>query len=144
MSIFKRFKDKGYRVTKQRRAILEILEECRGRHLSANDVYIQLIKRGVKYHMATIYRTLNLLEKEGLVHGTSFKEKHLHYELYDPYEIHFYCRGCKKVTEVENPLGKKFLEEIQHKIGKKFTVEKYFVIVEGLCNHCRREEESSL
>lgn len=137
MDIFEDFKRKGYRLTKQRRAILEVLEECRGRHLSANEVYIQLLKKGTKYHMATIYRTLNLLEKEGIIHGMSFKEKHLHYELYHPYEIHFYCRNCKKVIEIENPFGEKLLEELQEKIGHKFEIEKYLVLVEGICSSCK-------
>ena len=66
----------GLKVTLPRLKILEILEDTKLRHLSAEDIYKQLLKDGEDIGLATVYRVLTQFEAAGLVTRHNFEGGH--------------------------------------------------------------------
>ncbi len=73
----------GLKVTLPRLKILEILEVSKLRHLSAEDVYKQLLQEGEDIGLATVYRVLTQFETAGLVARHNFEGGHSVFELDD-------------------------------------------------------------
>ena len=80
----KLLREHNLRVTPQRKAILQILNDCRGHHLETENIYELLAVRGDKAQkvgLATVYRTMELFEKIGLVSKLSIENSPARYEL---------------------------------------------------------------
>jgi Fur family transcriptional regulator, ferric uptake regulator len=73
----------GLKVTLPRLKILEIFEKSRNRHLSAEDMYKELIESGEDIGLATVYRVLTQFEAAGLVTRHNFEGGHSVFELDD-------------------------------------------------------------
>jgi Fur family ferric uptake transcriptional regulator len=71
----------GLKVTHPRMRILELLEQTKSRHMTAEDIYRQLLGDGEEIGLATIYRVLTQLESAGLVLKHNFEGGHAVYEL---------------------------------------------------------------
>ena len=100
-----KFKREGYKLTTQRRAILDVIIENQDKHLNPEEIY-DIVK--VKYPeigIATVYRTLQLLEKLDIIYRLNFDDGYNRYELNYSSEIHHHhhliCLKCGKVMEVK-------------------------------------------
>ena len=71
----------GLKVTHPRMRILALLENIRPRHMTAEDIYRQLVEQGDEIGLATVYRVLNQFEAAGLVLKHNFEGGHAVYEL---------------------------------------------------------------
>ena len=71
----------GLKATHPRLRILELLEHCRPRHLTAEEVYRQLLDAGEEIGLATVYRVLTQFESAGLVLKHHFEGGQAVYEL---------------------------------------------------------------
>jgi Fur family ferric uptake transcriptional regulator len=71
----------GLKVTHPRMRILELLERTRPRHMTAEDIYRQLLENGEEIGLATVYRVLTQFEAAGLVLKHNFEGGHAVYEL---------------------------------------------------------------
>ena len=71
----------GLKVTHPRMRILELLEEARPRHMTAEDIYRHLSGQGDEIGLATVYRVLTQFEAAGLVLKHNFEGGHAVYEL---------------------------------------------------------------
>ncbi|MEE0728856.1 MAG: transcriptional repressor, partial [Clostridium saudiense] len=60
-------KQKGYKLTPQRRAIVDIIIEKEGEHLTAEEIYDEVKKVCPDIGLATVYRTVSLLEVIGVI-----------------------------------------------------------------------------
>jgi Fur family ferric uptake transcriptional regulator len=63
----------GLKITLPRLKILEILENASNRHLSAEDIYKDLLDSGEEIGLATVYRVLTQFEAAGLVTRHNFE-----------------------------------------------------------------------
>ena len=103
----------GLKVTLPRVKIMQILESCEPRHMSAEDVYKTLMDSGEDVGLATVYRVLTQFEAAGLVIRHNFDGGHAVFELDDgDHHDHIVCVDSGEVFEF-------FDEEIerrQHKI----------------------------
>lgn len=79
----KELRQAGLKVTLPRLKILEILEDARLRHMSAEDIYKQLLQEGEDIGLATVYRVLTQFEAAGLVTRHNFEGGHSIFELDD-------------------------------------------------------------
>jgi Fur family ferric uptake transcriptional regulator len=75
-------KKAGLKATLPRIRILEALESNDNRHLSAEDIYKQLITSGEDVGLATVYRVLTQFESAGIVIRHNFEDGHAVYEIY--------------------------------------------------------------
>ena len=71
----------GLKITLPRLKILEILESTRQRHMSAEDIYKQLLHASEDIGLATVYRVLTQFESAGLVTRHNFEGGHSVFEL---------------------------------------------------------------
>jgi Fur family ferric uptake transcriptional regulator len=96
----------GWRLTPQRETILNVFQHLpRGQHLSAEDLYDLLQDEGESISLSTIYRTLKLMARMGILRELELAEGHKHYELNQPYphhHDHLICVRCNKTIEFKN------------------------------------------
>ena len=105
----------GLKVTMPRLKILEILESSKLRHLSAEDMYKQLLDAGEDIGLATVYRVLTQFEAAGLVTRHNFEGGHSVFELDDgDHHDHMVCVETGDVIEFTNDE----IERLQHEIAE--------------------------
>lgn len=106
----------GLKVTLPRLKILEILETNKLRHLSAEDIYRELLDTGEDIGLATVYRVLTQFEAAGLVMRHNFEGGHSVFELDSgDHHDHMVCIESGDVIEFIND----DIEEIQHRIAEE-------------------------
>ena len=71
----------GLKITVPRMRILELLEGAGGKHLTAEDIYRELVMHDADIGLATVYRVLTQFEAAGLVIKHNFEGGHAVYEL---------------------------------------------------------------
>ena len=105
----------GLKVTVPRLRILEILSRAGQRHLSAEDVYKELLDSDEDIGLATVYRVLTQFESAGLVTRHNFEGGHSVFELDDgEHHDHMVCVESGEVIEFSN----EEIESLQQKIAK--------------------------
>ncbi len=127
----------GLRATSQRALILEVIR--RG-HLDADEIYRQARAKQPNISLSTVYRTLRMFKKLGLVEELHFDETHHHYEIKPPSEHqHLVCLNCGKIMEFEYPLSPKMKRDIARRKG--FEVTGVEVRMTGYCSKCRQNRK---
>ena len=110
----------GLKVTLPRLKILEILENSEPRHLSAEDIYRQLLDTGEDIGLATVYRVLTQFEAAGLVTRHNFEGGHSVFEMDDgEHHDHMVCIETGEVVEFMNDE----IERIQRDIARSHNYE---------------------
>ncbi len=94
-----RFSRAGLRLTPQRQAVMEAL--AAGGHPTAEELYQILREKGVA--MATLYRTLRLLTRLGLVRQVHVRDGCMRYEMVGGAHCHFVCLSCGRVFDADSP-----------------------------------------
>lgn len=93
----------GLKVTQPRKRILELLEEAGTKHMTADDIYRELMQQGDDLGLATVYRVLHQFEAAGLVVKHNFEGGQAYYELDSgQHHDHMVCVETGKVTEFVN------------------------------------------
>jgi Fur family ferric uptake transcriptional regulator len=136
--LFRRYlRDQGLPVTQQREAIAEVVFNATG-HLSVEEIEVRLRDEGERIGKATIYRTLEMLVKSGLVEEHDFGEGFKRYEhLFGqkPVREHLVCTECGKVTEIHSSELVRVQEEEARRHG--FLPGRYRLQIYGLCAACQ-------
>ena len=110
----------GLKVTLPRLKILEILEVNARRHLSAEDIYKELLDTGEDIGLATVYRVLTQFESAGLVTRHNFEGGHSVFELDEgEHHDHMVCVESGQVVEFVN----EEIERLQHEIAEEHGFE---------------------
>ena len=127
----------GLRVTNQRALILEIIR--RG-HLGADEIYRQARGKQPRLSLSTVYRTLRMFKKLGLVEELHFDEGHHHYEVKPATEHHhLLCLGCGKVIEFNRPLSRYLKRNVPE--ARDFDIIETEVRMTGYCPKCRHSRK---
>ncbi len=110
----------GLKITLPRLKILEILENASNRHLSAEDIYRDLLDSGEEIGLATVYRVLTQFEAAGLVTRHNFEGGHSVFELDDgEHHDHMVCVETGEVIEFTSDE----IERLQHEIAEEYGFE---------------------
>src|SRR5437773_1000822 len=116
-------KSAGLKATLPRIKIINLFETTKVRHLTAEDVYRQLLSEGLDIGLATVYRVLTQFEQAGLLVRHHFESGKAVYELNEGgHHDHLVCMQCGRVEEFYDAE----IERRQIKIAK----ERGFVIHE--------------
>jgi len=130
---------RGYKSTNQREEILNILLDNKNEHLSCEDVHKIISMNDKEVGIATVYRTLQLFEKLGIVYKINFDDGVARYELNTETENHHHhhliCTECGKVTEVKLDLLESLEKEIE--IEEDFIISDHDVKFYGICKECK-------
>lgn len=130
--------ERGIRLTKQRRVLLQVMETAR-RHLDAGEIFERAQKIDSNITRVTVYRTIDLLKRQGLIDELDLLhlrgDRHF-YESHGPRDhIHVACLRCGKVREVESELYEQLKKQITNDTGIEITVAR--TEIGGLCADCR-------
>jgi Fur family ferric uptake transcriptional regulator len=109
-------KNIGLKATAPRLKILDIFQHSKIRHMSAEDVYRQLLAEDIDIGLATVYRVLMQFEQAGLLTRQHFESGKSVFELNEGHHHdHLVCLQCGKVEEFSDPE----IEKRQAKIAKE-------------------------
>ncbi|MGH9117691.1 MAG: Fur family transcriptional regulator [Acidimicrobiales bacterium] len=125
----------GGRVTTARRAVLTVMLEPPGDHLTAEDLAARVQERYPDIHLSTIYRTLEVLEAAGLLSHVHLGHGPSTYHLTDRPHHHAVCRVCGEVIEL--PAGS--LDQLERRLRRDhdFDLEAQHFALVGRCADCR-------
>ncbi len=108
----------GLKITLPRLKILEILENASNRHLSAEDIYKDLLDSGEEIGLATVYRVLTQFEAAGLVTRHNFEGGHSVFELDDgKHHDHMVCVETGEVIEFTSEEIERLQREVAEQHG---------------------------
>jgi Fur family ferric uptake transcriptional regulator len=129
---------RGLRMTRQRRTILSVVETAT-QHLDASQILRKARKLDPHVDRVTVYRTLNLLKRQGLVDELDLMhlegEKHFYERRPQRDHIHMACIRCGKITEFESSLFDRLKGQIQRDCRFHIVVTR--VEIGGYCHDCR-------
>lgn len=138
----KDLKKAGLKVTLPRMKILEIMESSSARHLSAEDVYKELLEAGEDIGLATVYRVLTQFETAGLVSRHHFETGHSVFELdRGTHHDHILCVRCGRVDEFVDETIERRQQEIAENAGYEMTDHSLYIY--GICPECKKEAGST-
>ena len=129
-------KKAGLKATLPRIRILEVLEGSAENHLSAEDIYKNLIANGEDVGLATVYRVLTQFESAGIVTRHNFESGHSVYEITpDDHHDHMVCLKTGKVIEFTNEIIEEQQEKLAAESGYKIVDHKLVLYVEPISNN---------
>lgn len=131
-------KQNGLKFTIQREVILEMLYNC-DEHLTPEALHHRIQKKHPELNtgIATVYRTLALLESSDMVTSLSFGAQGKKYELgAKDHHDHIICTQCGSITEFVDEV----IESRQHEIAKAFgfKMEDHSMQIYGICHSCQK------
>ena len=130
-------KKAGLKVTLPRLKVLEVLEKTAEppHHMSAEDVYKQLIISDDTVGLATVYRVLTQFESAGILLKQNFENGHSVYELTpNDHHDHMVCLKTGKVIEFTNEIIEEQQEKLASERGYKIVDHRLVLYVEPLNN----------
>lgn len=131
-------KDRGVRLTRQRRVLLDLIDTS-GKHLDADTLYQMAKLKDAKLNRVTVYRTLKMLKESGLVDELDLAhfegEKHYYETRLKREHAHIICLRCGRVEEF---FGEQ-LSAVKGQVESQFGFEIVFSRTEigGYCSHCQ-------
>lgn len=137
-------KEKDFRLTPQREAILRILLEKSDEHMTAEDIYGVTREQNPEIGLATVYRTLELFEGLGVISRLDFGQGGRKYEFAGDREKHYHhhllCLKCGEILEFNEDL----LEDLEARIGEQsgFKIVDHSLRFFGYCRKCRESNAS--
>jgi Fur family ferric uptake transcriptional regulator len=131
------------RLTRQRRVILQVMDDAE-QHLDVDQILERAQKIDSGVALVTVYRTIDLLKKHGLIDELDLLhlrgDRH-YYETHGPRDhIHVACLGCGKVREFESRLYEQLKQQIARDFDMKVTVSR--TEVGGYCAECLEKSNS--
>ena len=128
------------RLTRQRRVILQVMDDAE-QHLDVDQILERAQKIDSGVALVTVYRTIDLLKKHGLIDELDLLhlrgDRH-YYETHGPRDhIHVACLRCGKVREFESRLYEQLKQQIARDFNMKVTVSR--TEVGGYCAECLAE-----
>jgi Fur family ferric uptake transcriptional regulator len=98
--------------------ILEVFQQGRLRHMSAEDVYKELLTDNSDIGLATVYRVLMQFEQAGILKRTHFESGRSLFELNEgEHHDHLVCLQCGRVEEFIDPEIEKRQRRIARELG---------------------------
>lgn len=137
-----RFQDflqrQGLKLTSERSALVREIFSIHY-HFEADELLFKMKEKSLKISRATVYRTLELLVKSGMVRRVHLGEDHYHYEHVtgNSHHDHLICTTCGGVIEFHDEVLEQRQRDICEK--KKFTPTFHNLQILGVCESCTRK-----
>lgn len=134
--LLQQLSESGYKITPQRRLILEVLQES-NRHLTANEIAERVKTIQPSVSVATIYRNLNLLVEAGLIGRLDLTEGPARFELFKGHNHYMLCLGCGRTIKLDCPMEGKIQRIIE---ANNFEVASHHFEITGYCKYCQAKK----
>ena len=139
-----RFEGHASRLTAPREAILEFLSRS-SKHMSAKEIYTSLHRSYPGMGLSTVYRTLDLLARMGIVAKLSLGDGQNRYELKskkkDEHHHHLICTNCEKIINYSEFLDEelRLVKKTEERLSKKynFIIQDHNIEFYGICEKCQ-------
>lgn len=135
----------GLKITNQRIAILEVLSNRPGKHLTAEEIYEYVREEHPEIGLATVYRTILLLSELNLIDKLNLGDGYVRYEISakrheenSHHHHHLICLECGSIYAFQDDLLENLENRIKETLG--FEVSDHEVKLYGHCIACIREE----
>lgn len=123
----------GYRLTQQRELVLEAVRQLE--HGSPEEILARVRESATGVNISTVYRTLELLEKLGLVSHTHLGHgAPAYHAMTEPDHVHLVCRNCERVWQVEPSIAAGLVDDLAEGFG--FHTDVRHLTVFGTCREC--------
>ncbi len=133
-AIADRLSKQGYRLTPQRIMILLAIENSDD-HISAEEIYAQIIAKYPNVNISTVYRTLELLTRLGLVTETDLGEGRVRYHPTEKgHHHHLVCRECGATVALDESLLARLEKALLQEY--KFIADLRHLAIWGRCANC--------
>lgn len=128
---------RGLKSTRQRTLIIDTFFSLDG-HLSVEELWNKVREQDARVSVATVYRTMKLLNECGLAHARNFGDGQTRYEAAAGREHHDHliCTHCGRIEEFEDDRIEALQEAVAHRHG--FTVTSHKMELYGLCGSCQQ------
>jgi len=129
-------KSAGLKATLPRLKILELFQDSKQRHLSAEDVYRLLLEHDADIGLATVYRVLTQFEQAGLLNRSQFEGGKAVFELDEgEHHDHMVCTQCGRVEEFVDDVIESRQKAIAQRHG--FELSDHAMALYGKCRDCQ-------
>jgi Fur family ferric uptake transcriptional regulator len=136
-----KLRERGFRLTPQREMVLGVLHDLED-HATVEEVYARVQAVSSAVDIATVYRTLELLQELGLLAVIDLGDGLHRYELTAIHGSHHHlqCRRCGRLVRLEQPQVQPFLQALYQQHGFRADLE--HLIIPGLCQSCQDQTAS--
>ncbi|MFC1657442.1 Fur family transcriptional regulator [Candidatus Moduliflexota bacterium] len=138
--LVKSMKTSSYRMTEQRRKILQILESVPGGHPSAGQVFDAIVSSDSNVSISTVYNTLNFLTRLGIIKVIEFESSENRYELNLEPHVNLICRKCGAIQDYPQDT---LPPQTCGNNGGTFKVSDFRFEYYGTCKDCEGESSTS-
>jgi Fur family transcriptional regulator, ferric uptake regulator len=126
-------KNTGLKATLPRLRILEVFQNAKQRHMTAEDVYRVLLDSESDIGLATVYRVLMQFEQAGLLSRSNFESGKAVYELDEgQHHDHLVCLDCGRVEEFFDPEIEKRQQSVAQSRG--FVLQEHALSLYATCS----------
>ena len=130
-------KSSGLKATGPRLKILEVFQRGVQRHMTAEDVFRQLLQEGADIGLATVYRVLTQFEQAGLLHRNHFESGKAVYELNEgQHHDHLVCLDCGRVEEFYDAEIERRQQKIASERGFKISEHALYLYADCTRKQC--------
>ena len=133
--IINKLSEQGYRLTPQRMMVLDAIENSE-HHISAEEIYAQVIMKYPHLNISTVYRTLELLHRLGLVTQTDLGGGRVRYHPADKgHHHHLVSQECGRVIDLDESV----MDNLKKVLKKDydFTPDIRHLALFGTCADCK-------
>ncbi len=130
-------REMGFKVTPQRLAIYEVLQNC-NMHPTAEMIYNIISVDFPTMSLATVYKTLDLLTGSDIIQELNIGENISRYDINPKPHPHILCTKCGKLEDVDMVLPKILRNRAQTSSG--YDIHKLQLYFYGICPYCRDAE----
>jgi Fur family ferric uptake transcriptional regulator len=132
--IVKKLTERGYRLTPQRLMTIAAIEHSDG-HISAEEIYAQVMSKYPHVNISTVYRTLELLKQLGLVTDTDFGEGRVRYHpVGKGHHHHLVCQECGATVDLDETALTPLKDVLLREYG--FSADLRHLAIFGRCGKC--------
>jgi len=126
----------GYRLTPQRMMILSAIENSDD-HISAEEIYAQVVAKYPHVNISTVYRTMELLKHLGLVTETDLGEGRVRYHSAEKgHHHHLVCQECGAIIDLDETMLASVKDILLREY--KFMADLRHLAIFGRCVNCRK------
>jgi Fur family peroxide stress response transcriptional regulator len=135
MMLIKGLREKGYKLTSQRLEIIGLLASDMT-HPGAMDILKKVKKKVPQISMSTVYYTLDMLKKEGLIQEIEFYDRDNRYDVNVTNHINLICKKCGRIDDLPGGIMLSYAQ-VQQKTDFQPVAMRYEYY--GYCKECRRK-----
>lgn len=134
MTIAERLRKEGYKATPQRIAVYHCLHG-KTEHPTAEEIYHELKEQHPTMSLATVYKTMDIFEKIGLIRVLRFDRESSHYDYETMPHAHILCTVCNRIDDVDGIDLSQVDQIVTNQTGYKLTGDE--ILFRGICASCQ-------